>query len=104
MALKDVRDLTQPMQEEGQQVARRRPPRCHPTYVKAAVFAGMPEYQLKASGRPMVEYQVYILADGDRIKRREDIVCEDDEAAKKRARQMVDGHAVELWQATRKIA
>ncbi len=52
----------------------------------------------------MVEYQVYVLGDGDHIKGRKDICCEDDEAAKKQARQMVDGHAIELWQAARKIA
>jgi len=45
----------------------------------------------------MVEYQVYVLTDGDHIKRRKDVSCEDDEAAKKQARQMVDGHAIELW-------
>lgn len=52
----------------------------------------------------MVEYQLYILTEDDRIKSREDICCEDDESAKRAARQMVDGHAVELWQASRKIA
>lgn len=52
----------------------------------------------------MVEYQVYILTDGDHISGRKDICCENDEAATKQARQMVDGKAIELWQATRKIA
>lgn len=52
----------------------------------------------------MAEYCVYILDDGDHIKSRKDISCEDDEAAKKQAKQLVDGLAVELWQATRKIA
>lgn len=52
----------------------------------------------------MAEYQVYILTDGDHIKGRQDVSCEDDEAAKQQARQMVNGQAIELWQATRKIA
>jgi len=33
-----------------------------------------------------------------------DVVCDDDEQAKRRAEQLVDGHAVELWQEARKIA
>jgi hypothetical protein len=33
-----------------------------------------------------------------------DLFCENDEAAKKRARQLVDGHDVELWQLDRKIS
>jgi hypothetical protein len=52
----------------------------------------------------MKEYQVYVLSDDDHIKSRQDISCEDDEIAKERAKQMLDGHAIELWQNTRKIA
>jgi hypothetical protein len=59
---------------------------------------------LHRKGCPGVEYQIYILTDDDHIKGRKDIFCDDDEAAKKQARQMVNGHAVELWQAARKIA
>jgi hypothetical protein len=33
-----------------------------------------------------------------------DLQCENDEAAKEQARQLVDGHDVELWQLDRKIA
>ncbi len=50
------------------------------------------------------EYQVYILFEDDHIKSRKDFVCEDDEAARERARQMADGYAVELWRGTRKLA
>jgi hypothetical protein len=52
----------------------------------------------------MVEYQIYVLTDDNHIKSREDILCRDDEEAEAKARRMVDGHAVELWQSTRKIA
>ncbi|MBU6461628.1 MAG: hypothetical protein KGK01_02765 [Bradyrhizobium sp.] len=52
----------------------------------------------------MKEYQVYFLSEDNHIKRREDIVCGDDENAKKIAKRMVDGLAIELWQATRKLA
>jgi hypothetical protein len=31
-------------------------------------------------------------------------VCEDDEEAKRVTKQMVDGHAIELWQEARMIA
>jgi hypothetical protein len=37
------------------------------------------------------------------ILRPVDLFCENDEAAKEQARQLVDGHDVELWQLDRKI-
>jgi hypothetical protein len=52
----------------------------------------------------MGEYRAYILNADGRIWRRFDLVCEDDEAAKVRARQLVDGHDVELWQLDHRIA
>jgi hypothetical protein len=33
-----------------------------------------------------------------------DLVCDDDDGAKKCARQMVDGHDVELWEHDRRVA
>jgi hypothetical protein len=42
-------------------------------------------------------------ADGH-ILNRIDLVCADDDAAKERAKQLVDGHDVDLWQLGRKIA
>ena len=39
-----------------------------------------------------------------RISQRVPIACDDDEEAKRRTKQMVDGHAIELWQEARKIA
>lgn len=51
----------------------------------------------------MKEYQVYILHEDGHIKSRTDLSCENDEEAKKRAQQLVDGHAIELWQQARKI-
>jgi adenylosuccinate lyase len=38
------------------------------------------------------------------ITNRVTILAANDEEAKERAKQLVDGHAVELWQAGRKIA
>jgi hypothetical protein len=49
-------------------------------------------------------YCVYILGPDDRIVNLIDIFCEDDEIAKKKALQLVDSHAVELWHEARKIA
>ena len=51
----------------------------------------------------MAEYRVYIVGDDGHFLRAVDIFCDDDEAAKDRAKQLVDGHDVELWQLDRKI-
>jgi hypothetical protein len=32
------------------------------------------------------------------------LICKDDEAAKTQAKQLVDGHDIELWQRDRKLA
>jgi hypothetical protein len=51
----------------------------------------------------MQGYYLYIMGDGH-VQDRVDLMCVDDEHAKERARQLVDGHAVELWFESRKIA
>jgi hypothetical protein len=38
------------------------------------------------------------------VQDRVDIVCADDETAKEKAKQLVDGYDVELWQLDRQIA
>jgi len=50
------------------------------------------------------EYRAYIIGPDGHIERRIDLVCADDDAAKERANALVDGHAIELWQETRKVA
>ena len=52
----------------------------------------------------MNEYRVYLKGSDGHIKRRVDLICEHEEAAKEQARQLVEGHDVELWQLDRKIA
>ena len=52
----------------------------------------------------MNEYRAYVMGLDGHILSRIDLVCENDEAAKERAEQLVDGHDVELWQRDRKIA
>lgn len=51
----------------------------------------------------MQGYRAYVIGDDGRISHRHDFVCATDSEAKERAKQLVDGHAVELWQLDRKI-
>jgi hypothetical protein len=50
------------------------------------------------------EYRAYIVGPDGHIQRRIDLLCADDDAAKERAKALVDGHAIELWQESRKVA
>jgi hypothetical protein len=52
----------------------------------------------------MEEYRAYLVSSAGDILHRVDFVCRDDEAAKERAKQIVDGHDVELWNGGHKIA
>lgn len=52
----------------------------------------------------MAEYRAYILVPDWRIMKPVDLECDDDEAANKGAKQLVDGCDVELWRGRRKIA
>ena len=49
-------------------------------------------------------YYAYIVGHDGHIQNRVVIVCDDDEEAKRCAKRLVDGHAVELWQEARKVA
>ena len=51
----------------------------------------------------MQEYRVYLMGPDGHIIGRTDLICEDDEAAKKQAQQLVDGHDVELSQGARNL-
>jgi hypothetical protein len=51
----------------------------------------------------MVEYRAYIMSDDDHIVKAIEFECPDDDAAKERAKMLVDGHDVELWQLGRKV-
>jgi hypothetical protein len=50
------------------------------------------------------DYRVYVIGSDGHILDRIDLVCADDDAAKERAKQLVDGRDVELWQLGRMIA
>ena len=45
------------------------------------------------------DYRVYTLGEDGHIFRRTEISCPDDQAALERAKNIADGHAVELWKA-----
>jgi hypothetical protein len=48
----------------------------------------------------MIGYYAYLTGDDSHIT----IVAANDEEAKEQAKQLIDGHAVELWQEGRKVA
>jgi hypothetical protein len=52
----------------------------------------------------MTYYQAYLIDRDGRYIKAVDLTCADDEAAKKRALKMVDGHDIELWRHARRIA
>ena len=52
----------------------------------------------------MTGYYAYVIGDDGHIQNRVAIICDDDEEAARCAKRLVDGHAIELWQETRRIA
>jgi hypothetical protein len=81
------------------------PPRCSdiasppstdcPALWSVTHWAGSPEVN---------EYRAYIKGPDGRVLRRVDLLCADYDAARDRAKLLVDGHDVELWQLSRRIA
>ena len=51
----------------------------------------------------MPDYRVYFIGPDGRIQSRIELICIDDDALE-RAKELVDGHDVELWQLDRKVA
>ncbi|MBR1194084.1 hypothetical protein JQ609_32455 [Bradyrhizobium sp. AUGA SZCCT0169] len=52
----------------------------------------------------MHAYRAYLIKPDGHVTFRVDLLCDNDEAAKERAKLLVDSHAVELWDGPRKIA
>jgi hypothetical protein len=52
----------------------------------------------------MEEYKAYLLGHDGRVQSRVDLVCENEGAARERAKQLAQDCNVELWQGDRKIA
>ena len=51
----------------------------------------------------MQEYRAYIMGPDGHVQSRVDLRCSDESEAIERAKQLVDGHDVELWQLDRQI-
>ena len=51
----------------------------------------------------MVEYYAYVIGDDGHITSRIEVIGTDDAEARRLAKQLVDGHAIELWQGTRMV-
>jgi hypothetical protein len=54
--------------------------------------------------QPVQHYEAYVVGSDGHISMRIDLHCAHEEAAKESARQLVNGHAVELWQRDRRVA
>jgi hypothetical protein len=52
----------------------------------------------------MPQYRAYSISPDGEFRNSVPLECADDATALQKARQLVDGHHVELWQFTRKIA
>jgi hypothetical protein len=52
----------------------------------------------------MIGYYAYLIGDDGHVANRVNILAADDGEAVRLAKQLVDGHAVELWQESRQIA
>jgi hypothetical protein len=52
----------------------------------------------------MPDYRAYIIGTDGEFQESVPLDCADDNVAMLKARQLVNGHHVELWQCTRKIA
>ena len=52
----------------------------------------------------MPDYRLYVLSDDGHITQPPKVInCPDDAAAVARAKQLLDGHAIEIWQAARHL-
>jgi hypothetical protein len=52
----------------------------------------------------MLDYRVYLIGSDGRFCNAVPLKCTNDDEAIEKARQLVDGHDVELWQLDRKVA
>jgi hypothetical protein len=52
----------------------------------------------------MAEYRAYILGLDGKIRKAIPLFCDEDEFAKEKAKQLIEGHDIELWQRDGKIA
>jgi hypothetical protein len=50
------------------------------------------------------EFRAYTIGDDGRIQKRFDLTATDEPVAREQAKRLVDGHDVELWLGTKRIA
>jgi hypothetical protein len=51
----------------------------------------------------MAHYRAYFIGRDGQFMKAIDLICDDDDGARKRAGKMVDGHDVELWHRDRRV-
>jgi hypothetical protein len=49
-------------------------------------------------------YYAYVISDDGHVQNRIEVLCDNDEEARRCAEQLVDGHTLELWQEARMVA
>lgn len=49
-------------------------------------------------------YYAYVIGDDGHVRDRIEVLCDNDDEAKRCAEQLVDGQAIELWQEARRVA
>ena len=49
-------------------------------------------------------YYAYVIGHDGHVQNRVEVRCDNDEEAKRQAKQLVNGHAIELWQEARRVA
>ena len=59
---------------------------------------------VRVRGPQMAGYRAYIIGTDGHFLRAIELICPDDDSAKEYAKNLVDGHDVELWQQDRRIA
>jgi hypothetical protein len=64
----------------------------------------MAPFARPASATLMPEYRVYIVGTDGHFFSSQILECADDSEATEQAKQLIDGHDVELWQRDRRIA
>ena len=72
-------------------------------YLEMPIRFGMDRKSTDRRDR-MSNYRAYLFGRNGHITRRVDLDCNDDEAAKRRAKALVGAHDIELWDGARKVA
>jgi len=55
------------------------------------------------AGGTAMYYRAYILDEKGRIRSFRELICADDDEAKQKVAQLLDGHDIEVWQGRRQV-